>query len=86
MAVGALSYLRARGISVPDELSVVGFDDMPVAGDVTPRLTTIRLPLVEMGVRAMAMALDEAAGSGARVEHLDATLVIRESTAPPRTL
>lgn len=85
MAVGALSHLRARGIGVPDEFSVVGFDDMPVAGDVTPRLTTIRLPLVEMGIRAMAMALDEAAGSGIRVEHLDATLIIRESTAPPRT-
>jgi LacI family transcriptional regulator len=85
MAVGALSHLRARGIGVPDEFSVVGFDDMPVAGDVTPRLTTIRLPLVEMGIRAMAMALDEAAGSGTRVEYLDATLIVRESTAPSRT-
>ena len=84
MAVGALSYLRERGIVVPDHLSVAGFDDMPVAGDVTPTLTTVRLPLVEMGVRAMTMALDSGGGTGTKIERLDATLVVRQSTAAPR--
>ena len=49
MAVGALAALRERGIDVPGEVSVIGFDDMPIARDMTPPLTTVRLPLVEMG-------------------------------------
>jgi LacI family transcriptional regulator len=85
MAVGALSHLRSRGISVPHDMSLVGFDDMPVAGDVTPPLTTVALPLVEMGMRAMSMALDSSASTTNKVERMDATLVVRESTAPPRT-
>jgi len=83
MAVGALATLRSRGLAVPDDVTVVGFDDMPVARDVTPALTTVRLPLVEMGARAMTIALDPA-GDGRRVERIPAELVRRESAAPPR--
>lgn len=82
MAVGVLAALRQRGVGVPDDVSVVGFDDMPVARDVWPSLTTIRLPLVEMGERAMTLALDVSAGSSA--ETVPATLVWRESCGPPR--
>ncbi|QKW14451.1 LacI family DNA-binding transcriptional regulator [Verrucosispora sp. NA02020] len=82
MAIGALALLRSRGLAVPDRVSVVGFDDMPMARDVTPTLTTIRLPLVEMGARAMALALDPGADRP-RVESLAAELVRRDSSAPP---
>jgi LacI family transcriptional regulator len=83
MAIGALSVLRTRGLSVPDDVSVVGFDDMPIARDVTPALTTVRLPLVEIGARAIGLALD-AQHPNPRVEEVAATLVHRESLAPPR--
>lgn len=82
MAIGALGMLRDRGIDVPGQISVIGFDDMPIARDVTPPLTTVRLPLVEMGARAMALALDAGASAG-RVEPLAVSLVRRHSTAPP---
>ncbi|GAB3458690.1 LacI family DNA-binding transcriptional regulator [Actinophytocola sediminis] len=83
MAIGALSVLRARGVAVPEEVSVVGFDDMPIAQDVTPALTTVRLPLVEIGARAIGLAL-EAQHPNPRVEEAGATVVHRESLAPPR--
>lgn len=78
MAVGALAHLRG----VPRRISVTGFDDMPIARDVTPALTSVRLPLSEMGVRAMTLALDAAPAPGPRVERAAAELIIRESTYP----
>jgi LacI family transcriptional regulator len=81
MAVGALATLRARGRAVPDDVTVTGFDDMPIARDVTPALTTVRLPLVEMGAQAMTIAL-EPDRDGPRVERVPAELVRRDSTAP----
>jgi LacI family transcriptional regulator, galactose operon repressor len=56
MAVGALAVLRERGIAVPDTISVAGFDDIPITRDVTPALSTVRVPMVEMGARAGASA------------------------------
>jgi LacI family transcriptional regulator len=85
MAIGALATARARGLTVPADLSVVGFDDMPIARDVTPPLTTVRLPLVEMGARAMTLALGEHPPGSATVETTTAELVVRGSTAPPRS-
>ncbi|WP_189077705.1 LacI family DNA-binding transcriptional regulator [Mangrovihabitans endophyticus] len=85
MAVGALACLRERGIDVPERVSVIGFDDMPVAVDVTPALSTVRLPLEEIGMRAMALALR--GGQGApTTETAAARLVLRGSTAaaPPQ--
>ena len=83
MAIGALAVLRERGVACPDEMTVVGFDDMPIARDVTPALTTVRLPLVDMGARAMALALEHTRGA-ARVEHVAAEVIRRESSAPPQ--
>jgi LacI family transcriptional regulator len=83
MAVGALSALRARGICVPDQIAVVGFDDIPLASDVTPSLTTVRVPMVEMGARALALAL-EPGSHPLRVEQMPTSLVIRASTGPVR--
>jgi len=83
MAIGALACLRARGIDVPGRMSLIGFDDMPISVDVTPALSTVRLPLEEIGVRAMSLVLRSPAGDGPQVEHAAATLVLRDSTAPP---
>jgi LacI family transcriptional regulator len=88
MAIGALATLRSRGITVPAQMSVVGFDDMPIACDVTPALTTVRLPLAEMGARAMTLALEPVGGDPPtdgthRVERMAATVVRRDSMGPP---
>ncbi|HYN95950.1 MAG TPA: LacI family DNA-binding transcriptional regulator [Pilimelia sp.] len=85
MAIGVLALLRSRGIAVPDQMTVVGFDDMPVARDVTPALTTVRLPLADMGARAMELALQPPADAEERrVEDAGAELIRRESSGPPR--
>jgi LacI family transcriptional regulator len=83
MAIGVVSLLRSRGIAVPEQVSVAGFDDMPIARDVTPSLTTVRLPLADMGARAMSLALDATAGSEPRVERAEVEVVRRESSGPP---
>ncbi len=84
MAIGALALLRSRGVEVPARLSVIGFDDMPIARDVTPALTTVRLPLAEIGARAMTLALDNSqADRPPRIEEIGCEIVRRESTAPP---
>jgi LacI family transcriptional regulator len=83
VAVGALAALRERGIAVPEAVSVTGFDDMPIARDVTPALTTVRLPLVGMGERAMTLALATSAHSVPLVENVDAVVIARSSTAAP---
>lgn len=56
-AVGAMVRLQERGLRVPEDVSVVGFDDVPVASDVRPALTTVRVPMVEMGRQSMRLAL-----------------------------
>jgi LacI family transcriptional regulator len=85
MAVGVLATMREREISVPKDMSVFGFDDMPIAQDVLPPLTTIRLGMPNLGMRAMSLALGPPALEP-RVEHLPAELVRRASTgAPPAT-
>ncbi len=84
MAIGALVVLRERGIRVPEDMSVVGFDDVPIAQDVTPALTTVRLPLVEMGVRAMTLALGHPDRPHApHIEHVTAQVVRRGSSGKP---
>jgi LacI family transcriptional regulator len=72
--------LRARGVAVPDALSLFGFDDVPVARDVAPALSTVRLPLTELGTTAMDLALDEA-DVGPRTVVLPTELVLRDSSA-----
>ncbi len=83
-AMGVYAALRARGLSVPDSMSVVGFDDVPIASIITPALTTVRQPLVEMGRVATTMLLRlivEEPLDSKRVE-LTTTLIARESCAP----
>lgn len=81
MAIGVLAALRERGLRVPEDVSVIGFDDIPIAADLTPALSTVRVPMADMGARAMQLALD-ASGTELRVEHLPTELVPRASSAP----
>jgi len=86
MAVGVLRTARARGLRVPEDLSVVGFDDSEQAAIVTPALTTVRQPLAEMGRMAVSLLLrllENQRVEGLNVE-LATRLVVRDSTAPPR--
>ncbi|MFL5677413.1 MAG: LacI family DNA-binding transcriptional regulator [Chloroflexota bacterium] len=84
-ALGVYQAAREARLHIPEDLSVVGFDDLPVARWVGPPLTTIRQPLYEMAVAAAELVLAVARGEQAvqmRVE-LATELVVRESTAPP---
>ena len=86
MAVGALQAARARGLRVPEELSVVGYDDTEQASIVTPTLTTVRQPLEELGRTAVSLLtrlLERQRVEALHVE-LATKLVVRDSTAPPR--
>lgn len=83
MALGVLAALRGRGLAVPDDVSVVGFDDIQVAADVAPALTTIRLPMDDMGATAIGMALKPPAARPRR-RITGHELVVRASTGPAR--
>lgn len=78
MAVGAMSALRQRGVDVPGQLGVAGFDDIATLRDVWPGLTTVRLPLEQMGRRALELAIH---GGEPTTETFRAEVVLRESTA-----
>jgi LacI family transcriptional regulator len=88
IAIGAIQTARARGLRVPDDLSIVGFDDVEHATIVTPALTTVRQPLAEMGRTAVSLLgrlLEQQRFETLHVE-LATRLVVRDSTAPPRSL
>jgi LacI family transcriptional regulator len=82
MAIGALAALRDRGVRVPDDISVAGFDDIPIVRELTPALTTVALPLERLGEQAMELALNENPGRGTRILRAAGTVVLRSSTAP----
>ncbi|MBL0888252.1 LacI family DNA-binding transcriptional regulator [Myceligenerans indicum] len=84
MALGVLDRLRQRGIEVPEEMSVVGYDDVPLATLVTPALTTVRAPLDRLGRRAVDLLLARLRDATATGSRLPVELVIRGSagTAP----
>ncbi|HET9140076.1 LacI family DNA-binding transcriptional regulator [Actinophytocola sp.] len=85
MAFGVYEAVRQRGLRIPDDLSVIGFDDLPEARWSSPPLTTIRQPLAEMGTLAARTVLRLAKGEeveSPRVE-LATHLVVRDSTATP---
>jgi len=83
-ALGVIEAARVRGLRIPDDLSVVGFDDTPVARLAAPPLTTVRQPLREMGAVAVRTALRLAAGEPVDSHHVELAteLVVRQSTAP----
>ncbi|MEO3747126.1 LacI family DNA-binding transcriptional regulator [Plantactinospora sp. B5E13] len=81
MAIGVLATLRAHRIAVPERMSVVGFNDVSVAADLAPSLTTVRLPMTDMGRMALDLAL-KPRSRRARRRSTGHTLVIRDSTGP----
>jgi DNA-binding LacI/PurR family transcriptional regulator len=86
VAFGALGALRATHRRVPHDISVVGFDDIPLAAFLDPPLTTVRLPAYELGRAVGTALLDRIATPAApRRTLLPTELVVRESTGPPRS-
>jgi LacI family transcriptional regulator len=81
MAVGAMAALRDRGVKLPAEMAVAGFDDIVTLRDVTPALTTVRLPLEDLGEWALDMVLQPPADQP-RVRRVRGEVVLRESTPP----
>ena len=88
MAVGALSALADRNIAVPQEMTVVGFDDIPIAHYVAPPLTTIRVEIAELGRRSFAVLCDSIRDTThpKRQECIGTTLVVRKSCAAPQSI
>ncbi len=88
MAIGLMRELQAAGMSIPAELSILGFDNIFGSDFTTPPLSTIKSPLHELGVAALAMVLDGTAGDAS--DSVDSTLttelVLRGSTGPARSL
>ena len=85
MALGIIEAARTRGLRVPDDLSVVGFDNTEVARVASPQLTTVAQPLRRMGAVALRTALRLSAGEHVDSHHVELAteLVVRGSTAAP---
>ena len=85
VAIGAMQALHAAGLRVPQDVSVVGFDDIGECEVCTPRLTTIAVPLEEIGERAIELLAAQIRGDSLEIRPtvLPTRLVVRESTAPP---
>lgn len=86
MALGACRAARARGVRIPHDLSVVGFDDLPESSWISPALTTVRQPIEEMAAAAMRklLRLRDGMPAGSAREELSTELVVRGSTATAR--
>lgn len=84
LAAGALAACRAHGLRVPEDISIVGFDDLEIAAYLNPPLTTIHVPAAAIGAKAADLLIDRIA-KGAPLASVEFApeLVIRGSTAPP---
>jgi len=84
-AIGSMNALRDHGISVPDDISVIGFDDISQAAFTNPRLTTIRQPLDQMGRKAVELLIEQIENPErpSRRITLATELVVRDSCQPP---
>jgi LacI family transcriptional regulator len=86
LALGCYDALEQRGLRCPDDVSVVGYNDMPFVDRFQPALTTVRVPHYELGSTAAHLMLEQIQGTDepARQLLLPPELVIRASTAAPR--
>lgn len=87
LAMGALHAADEAGWNVPRDVSVVGFDDIPMAAFAVPALTTVRMPVSDMAIRAVDLAVDQAEGGTIAADApnvLAPTLMIRRSVSSPR--
>lgn len=87
MALGVIRSMHAHGLECPRDISVVGFNDMPFAGDFSPALTTVRVPLRDIGIQAARTLLTAIEGSDTAPQErvtvtLPISLVVRASTGP----
>ena len=85
MTLGALDAIRERGLNIPDDISIVGFDDMPWANLLQPPLTAIAQPTYELGKQAAELLLARLQNPDkpvARVQ-LDTTLIVRGPSGKP---
>ena len=85
MAAGALSAVREAGLRVPEDVSVSGFDDVPIAGYMNPPLTSVHVPIAELGAQAMERLLAAVKTQNKHersTKTLETTLVVRRSTGP----
>ena len=84
-AIGALRAAMSRGVDVPDQISVVAVHDLPLAAYLSPPLTTVRMPLAELGARGLQLLADKPADADiTEVFGGPMQLILRESTAAPR--
>ncbi|MER7106243.1 LacI family DNA-binding transcriptional regulator [Streptomyces sp. NPDC000229] len=83
VALGACAALRDRGLRIPDDISVAGFDDLPFSVDAVPALTTVRLPLHEAGARAGRLATGREAPPPGGIATIGGELMVRASTGRP---
>jgi LacI family transcriptional regulator len=85
MAIGALSALREAGVGVPDEVAVAGFDDIPIARHMSPALSSVHVPIAELGERATEILIAGLTNRRypPRHETIRTTIVIRGSCGPP---
>jgi LacI family transcriptional regulator len=85
VAAGALEALRDAGLRVPEDVSLAGYDDIPLARDLTPKLTTVHVPYEEIGRAGARLALEHASGAAPTRNHvvLGTHVVVRRSVAPP---
>jgi len=84
MAIGAMKAIKERGLKIPDDISIIGFMDLPVAAYVDPPLTTVRMPVVEMGqaaAKALVRKILEPNQKQVKI-NLKTKLIIRESCKP----
>jgi len=84
MAAGVLHAARQRGIEVPRDLSIIGFDDTPIAAHIWPPLTTVRWPIISMARSAALKLIDEGGEPVEEPSMFRSTLIRRGSVAPPR--
>jgi LacI family transcriptional regulator len=82
---GAMHAIRMRNLRIPEDISLIGYDDIPQASMIHPKLTTVRQPLVEMGQIAVQLLLEQINDPGRQPRQviLDSNLIIRNSCLPP---
>jgi LacI family transcriptional regulator len=86
MAMGAMDAIRSRGLRVPQDVSILGFDDIPQAAMVRPALTTVRQPLEQMGRLATQMLIDQLKNPEKQIGRIElpTQLIVRDSTSTPK--
>ncbi len=86
MAMGAMDAVRSLGLRIPEDISIIGFDDIPQAASVRPALTTVRQPLEQMGSLATQMLIDKLKHPDKEIGRIElpTELIVRDSTLPAK--